>query len=284
MKNWVIGTILVLAAVAAYYYFNVYQPAASAELTKTQVVVEKPASESRKPPVSSVSTPPPQPDLQPEPQAPVTPEAEAIPLPVLAESDPLALTYLEGMLGEPAVVRYVVSDNVISRVVATIDMLASGQVPGVVQAVDGPGSDFEVIANESPETVIRNEVGDPIPQFLMDSSNFDRYTPYVDTLEATSAARLVEVYGEMYPLFQEAFSQMGYADGDFNARLIEIIDLMLATPEVEEPLELIKPEAVFLFADPDLEALPAGQKVLLRMGPENAARVKAKLAEIRAIL
>ena len=58
---------------------------------------------------------------------------------------------------------------------------------------------------------------------------------------------------------------------------------MLATPEVEQPLTLMKPEAYFLFIDPGLEALPAGQKVLLRMGSENAARVKAKLVEIREL-
>ena len=62
------------------------------------------------------------------------------------------------------------------------------------------------------------------------------------------------------------------------------IELMLATPDVSGPIRLIKPEAFYLFADEDLESLSAGQKVLLRMGPENAARIKAKLAEIRAAL
>jgi len=49
-------------------------------------------------------------------------------------------------------------------------------------------------------------------------------------------------------------------------------------------VRLIKPEAYYLFADKDLESLSAGQKILIRMGPENAARVKSKLTEIRAAL
>ena len=49
-------------------------------------------------------------------------------------------------------------------------------------------------------------------------------------------------------------------------------------------MRLIKPEAYYLFADEDLESLSAGQKILIRMGPDNAARVKAKLVEIRAVL
>ena len=41
---------------------------------------------------------------------------------------------------------------------------------------------------------------------------------------------------------------------------------------------------MFTYADPTLEARPAGQKLLLRMGPENAAVVKTKLRELRAII
>jgi hypothetical protein len=38
---------------------------------------------------------------------------------------------------------------------------------------------------------------------------------------------------------------------------------------------------LYEYADPDLEALSSGQKLLLRMGPENAARVQQTLARIR---
>jgi hypothetical protein len=38
------------------------------------------------------------------------------------------------------------------------------------------------------------------------------------------------------------------------------------------------------FADPELEARSAGQKILMRIGNENAARVKAKLRELRGEL
>lgn len=63
-----------------------------------------------------------------------------------------------------------------------------------------------------------------------------------------------------------------------------VIDSLLATPDVQAPIRLIKPEAFYLYADPELEALPAGQKVLLRMGSTNTGRVKPKLQEIRDLL
>ena len=59
---------------------------------------------------------------------------------------------------------------------------------------------------------------------------------------------------------------------------------MLATPEPVHPVRLIRPEANYEFADPELEALPAGQKILIRMGPGNAGRVRATLEEIRSAL
>jgi hypothetical protein len=41
---------------------------------------------------------------------------------------------------------------------------------------------------------------------------------------------------------------------------------------------------MYTFADPTLEARPAGQKLLLRMGLDNAAAIKAKLGELRTII
>jgi hypothetical protein len=41
---------------------------------------------------------------------------------------------------------------------------------------------------------------------------------------------------------------------------------------------------MYTFADPALEARPAGQKLLIRMGPDNAAIIKAKLTELRTAI
>ena len=59
---------------------------------------------------------------------------------------------------------------------------------------------------------------------------------------------------------------------------------MLATPAVPQPIALVRTETYYQFADPSLQGLSAGQKLLLRMGPDNAAKLKARLREIRAAL
>ena len=56
---------------------------------------------------------------------------------------------------------------------------------------------------------------------------------------------------------------------------------MAAAPEIDAPIRLMRPKVLYEFADPDLETRSAGQKILIRMGARNAARVKAKLREIR---
>ena len=100
-------------------------------------------------------------------------------------------------------------------------------------------------------------------------------------LASVDARALVSTYVRAYPLFQKAYRELGYPKGNFNDRLVEAIDDMLAAPEIAAPVALIRPKVLYEFADPDLETRSAGQKVLIRMGAANAAQVKAKLREIR---
>ncbi|MDT8322290.1 MAG: DUF3014 domain-containing protein, partial [Xanthomonadales bacterium] len=200
------------------------------------------------------------------------------------QSDPLAEKALRELLGDETVQRYFETDDVIPRAVATVDALVSQQVPGSMVIVRSPPGEFEATADERPAEVIRNKQGDPIPQYVVDPVNYERYEPYVAMLEAVDPEQAAATFERHYPLLQEAFRQMGYTDADFEDRLTTVIGELLATPELESPPRLIKPEAFYLFADPKLEALSAGQKILLRMGPENAARVKARLQAIRQAL
>jgi hypothetical protein len=115
------------------------------------------------------------------------------------------------------------------------------------------------------------------------AANSARYAPYVRVFETLDSHVLVKRYIESYPLFQRAYEQLGFPDRKFHPRLLEAIDDLLAAPELTEPARLVQPKVLYRFADPELEQLSAGQKIMLRMGPENAAKVKAKLREIRRL-
>jgi hypothetical protein len=96
--------------------------------------------------------------------------------------------------------------------------------------------------------------------------------------------RFAAVYLRFYPLFQKAYQDLGYPTGYFNDRLVTVIDMLLATPQITGPIELVRPNVMYVFTDRKVEALPAGQKLLIRMGADNATAVKAKLMELRAII
>jgi len=282
MKKAVIGLLIILLGAAAYYYFSIHS-SQNEEPPPAQLVVIEQAIPMPEP------EPEPEPELPglPEPETPVVepePVAEAEPLPRLNESDAMVLESLSGALGEATVMQFLVSEDLVSRFVASMDALTSRQVPGQVMAVQSLGGEFEASADMQPEGLILNAEGDPIPQFIMNPANFQRYSSQVEMFEAANAEELFALYQYFSPLFEQAWAELGYPEGGFDERLVEVIDSLLATPEVQTPIRLIKPEAFYLFSDPELEALPAGQKVLLRLGSANAGRVKAKLRVIRDLL
>lgn len=273
---WWALLLAVIAAGAVYYlYFMQPREPAPEPPTLPPPVVSQPAAEPEPEPEPERLPPP-----ATEPEAPV----EVIePLPALPESDDEALAAAGELLGETPARTYLVTDAVLPRLVAAVDALTNEELPQNVLPVRAPGGEFEATADGVSED-INPETGLPEPQFILDPVNFQRYTSQVEVLEAIDTEALIGQYRRYYPLLQQSYSELGYPDGEFDDRLLQVIDHLLATPEPERPVRLIKPEAFYEFADPELEALSAGQKLLIRMGPSNAARVKAKLSEIRNAL
>jgi len=199
----------------------------------------------------------------------VEPEVAPEPLPELAESDAEITQDLADIAGTARLADYLLADQVVSRAVASIDSLTARQVPVHINPVK-PAEDKFIVDTEGDETVLSEK-------------NFDRYDGYVALLQRMDNDELVNFYHHYYPLFQQAWEQNG-GQGSFNDRLQEVIDNLLATPDPAGPVYLVKPEAVYLYEDPQLEALTAGQKILIRMGSANAAVVKDKLAALKSAL
>ena len=91
-------------------------------------------------------------------------------------------------------------------------------------------------------------------------------------------------YKRDYPLFQQAYRELGYPHGYFNDRLLVAIDDMLQAPEPQGPVAVNQSGTRYLLADAQWQSRSVGQKLLLRMGPSNEAQVKAKLRMIRSLL
>lgn len=72
----------------------------------------------------------------------------------------------------------------------------------------------------------------------------------------------------IYPLFQQVYRELGYANGNFNDRLVDAIDDLLAATVGQGPIRLIQPKVFYEYADPGLEQRSVGQKIMMRMGSE----------------
>ena len=209
-----------------------------------------------------------------EPLHPVEPldleptEGELVELPPLDESDSyfaLALIDLFGAELEP-----LLSDSaLIDKTVASVDNLTRGRVSEKIRPVGRIPGSFDATS-----------AGTNGPWYISED-NYARYDFLVNMLTNAGTDDLVATYRRFYPLIQEAYVRLGYPDAYFNDRAVAVIDDLLATPEPEQPIRLVRPHVLYEYADPELEALSAGQKLLLRMGPEHASRVKAALADIR---
>jgi hypothetical protein len=280
MKKAIVVAFVVFLGAAAYYFLTTRAPESEVEEFSPVILGPDDAAETgQKDAATSLDT-----GLEPGDGTVESPTPQVVPLPDLTASDPLVLEALAGLIGQAAVDQFVVSQNIISRVVATVDALGGRRVPEPLMPVQSLTSAFEANVDFNPEVPLYNPLGDPLQQYLVDPVSHARYAPYVDLLASVNTADLAAIYQQQQPLFQQAYVELGYPDGDFNLRLLEVIDLMLAAPEVPEPVRLIKPEAYYLFADPELEALPAGARLMIRMGNGNAGRVKAQLRELKAAL
>jgi hypothetical protein len=230
-----------------------------------------------KPPPVAQATPgvAPQPNFGPPVRNPI----EAIPrpadespkpLPALGDSDAALRDALSALMSAATFEQLIYPDRIVRRIVATVDNLPRSTLSTDVRPLKPAPGALAVVGPEGAR------------QIGLDNSQ--RYAPYVRALSAVDSKQLVGLYVHFYPLFQQAYRDLGYPNGYFNDRLVEALDNALAAPVVEGPVTLTQPKVLYEYADPGLQSLSAGQKILVRMGPENAAKVKAKLREIRGLV
>jgi len=250
----------VLAAGAAgalwYYWVQTNEPAPE------PVLLPRPVAQ---PPLPVPEPVYPLPEPTPRAQRP-----ELVPLPPLDQSDDyfkLALADIFGGSIEDMLAR----SGVIERIVATVDNLPRSQVADRIRPLDRLGGQFVVDGQ------------DDSGEYNINRGNYARYDALVELVAGADPAELAEVYRRFYPLFQKSYVDLGYPDGYFNDRLVEVIDHLLETPDIDDSVMLVRPHVLYEFADPDLQGRSSGQKLLLRIGSEHRARIKQALREFREI-
>jgi hypothetical protein len=185
-------------------------------------------------------------------------------------SDKAISNALSTIPGREQILRFALPSEVVRRVVLTIDNLPGDNMSMQYRAVNAIGGPLRT--DRQGQSVV------------LSAANSGRYDEFVRMAIGIDTRRLVGLYKRFYPLFQQEYTAIGYPDRHFNDRVVEAIDDMLAAPTAAGPIELIQPRVLYEYADPGLERRSVGQRILLRMGPEHAQKLKAKLREIRIAL
>jgi Protein of unknown function (DUF3014) len=250
---WGSAVIVVLGILGAVYYYK-YYAAAPPLPQKTE-----PAHPAQPPPQAATE--------EPAIRNPVPASTDTKPLPALKESDPDVREALVGVVGAQSVSRFLVPENLVRHIVVTVDNLPRKKVAVELRPIK-PTPGGTLVATQGDITTLSE-------------ANSDRYIALMKVVRTTDMTVLANTYFRLYPLFQQAYEDLGYPGQYFNDRLVEVIDDMLKAPEIQGPILLTQPRVFYEYADPKLESLSAGQKLLLRMGPANEAIMKAKLRELR---
>jgi len=263
--RWWPALVAVLIIAAGSYWYVTRTPPVEAP-AEVSIPPEAPTTEAIRHPIEQ--------SRQPE-------SAEGIPaqeLPPLDASDAEVEGALVDLFDGGPVLDFVGSSDYIRKVVATVDNLPRSRASARMRPVQ-PTPGHMAVRQEGDRTYLSPE-------------NFQRYSPFVNLATSVDVDRLVATYVRYYPLFQQAYEGLGYPGQYFNDRVVDVIDNLLATPAPGGAIELVlppqdpsvevsRPWVLYQYEDPALESLSAGQKILIRMGGENAGRVKATLRELR---
>ena len=249
--RWIVAAVIACAMAAAFYFWRQHAGDApqSAPVARTAVA--------------------PKPEAEPAPQIrfPVPQAGDSPSLPALEQSDTSMRETLASLFGRSSFEALFSQTNIVRRIVATVDNLPREKAALRLMPVRPAAGPF-LATGDGEHRVIG-------------AHNAERYLPYILMAESVDTGKLVAAYVRNYPLFQQAYGELGYPSGYFNDRLVQVIDHLLAAPDRQEPVELVQRKVLYEFADPELEARSAGQKIMMRIGAGNAARVKARLRDLR---
>lgn len=268
----IVELLLALAVIAGLVFFWFWseedKTAEPAAKLPTTIVPAKPAE------------PPPAPDIPVREEATVVAETVVIDPDAAEQDEPEAPAPLTAAQGDTLLRQQLSAAGGDAK----LDKLVSGEHPLDLTAalVDGLGKGIilrKMLPLERPKQAFSiDRQGDML---YMSPASYNRYDGYTDAIAALNTSVLVETFHTLRPLYQQAYEQLGLDSEDFDNAIIRTLDLVLATPEISEPIALKPKSVVYIYADPALESLPALQKQLLRVGPANLRRIKQQARVLR---
>ena len=185
-------------------------------------------------------------------------------------SDELVRRLAIEVLARPEVASFLVTDNLIRRFVSSVQSVAGGY---------SPRDELDFLRSSERFVVQRSG-----QHLVIAPSSFRRYRLAVEVFTSCDADDLAVLLERLKPLVERAHEDLPWKRSDFESTLLEAMDHLLVTPIPDGPIQVERRTVTYAFADSTLESLSDAQRLLLRLGPDNALRIRRQLRELRTIL
>jgi hypothetical protein len=260
MWRWAIGlAVVILGGIGAWV------------MTATEEEIRVPAE------VAPIEAPPPVAPADPletvEPvvendllqEAPVAEEPGWV-LPPLNQSDAFVREQLAA-LGAPA--RWSEQEELVRRFSVLLENASRG---------DYPRRQLQAFPLSAPFGVIERG-----GRFFVDPVNYARYEGWFGALESIDPVAAARLLAFLEPLIDASLAELG-TGATVRPLLAAGLRVVLDTPILTEPPELVRPNVLYKFADPELESAPALARLLLRSGPSNVLRAQGWARRLAAAM
>lgn len=176
----------------------------------------------------------------------------------LAHSDEVVKAEIK--LFSPRTLSLLTNEHILRKFVRAVNALDDGGLVNQFRPFAQPATPFAVEAKGA--------------GWAIAPSNYKRYQPYIDAAESLGSQRLVQLYLQYQPLLEEAFQELGVDKKNFDSTLKRALETIASAPDTDASLALVRPSVLYQYQNPELESLPAAQKLMLRIGQENRTRVR----------
>jgi hypothetical protein len=237
----VIGVVLFLVVAGAVWFW--FQRDAPVEVDP-----DAPAAEA-----------PPEPEVDPMEE----PEVPPLDLPELGASDELVRSMVARLSEHPQLAAWLVNDELVRRFVGVIVDLSGASNPASHVRFMTPDEDFRAREIDG--------------RLVIDPDSYRRYDLLAATFASLDTQGTVQLYRQMRPLINEAYSDLGIPDHTFDELLAMAIRNLLAIEVPTSPPEVELVEGIYEYRDSALENRPGAAKALMRMGPDNTRRIQEQV-------
>mgnify|MGYP004654302209 FL=1 len=188
--------------------------------------------------------------------APDNPPADAAPL-----NEEQVLRQAASLSDSPLWAKWLAQDNACRRLLRAMDDIAQGQRP--VAALD-------FMAVPQPFSAQQNADG----ALAISPAAIARYQPIAEVILAIPPEKWVQCYLLAEPLLQEQYRQMGSRE-PVRTLLASFCNAILEIPDFNYEPELVRMNGgLYQYKDPAFEQLTDGQKLIIRLGCRNCARIR----------